>query len=135
MSRRASATGGVVACLFITACGGGTSSTSAPTDVQRITAVLDTAVTSTDPSICERLLTPELMGRLGGASGCRDAVRSNTATSVEVKDVRVSRNATHATAIVVPSGGAEDGKRYSDTLVARGGEWRISAIRSLGPNP
>jgi hypothetical protein len=131
---RAVAAGGAAACLALAACGGGGSgSSAATTDTKRITGVIETAVTTTDPSICTRLLTEELVGRLGGIAGCRNAVRSNTAASVDVRNIRVTRGGTHAVTVVVPHGGAEDGKRYSDTLVAHGGRWRISAIRTPGP--
>ncbi len=114
--------------FVLSACG------SSESDEDKITDVITTSVTTTDPADCEALSTLNFMEQTNSAEG-KEAVKgceedaedtTNDADSVEVTDVEVDGST--ATASVAFTGGSFNRQTLSVALVEEDGDWKLDEI-------
>lgn len=112
--------------LSLTACGGGGES-----DEDKVTTAIETAATSTDPSVCTELQTLAFVEQTQGEEG-KVAVKSceketsdgsNNPDSVTVTKVEVDGSSATADAAFV--GGSFDGQTLGIALVEEDGDWKL----------
>jgi ABC-type glycerol-3-phosphate transport system substrate-binding protein len=116
----------LVLALGLAACGGGGES-----DEDKITNTIETAATSTDPSVCTELQTLAFVEQTQGEEG-KVAVKSceketsdgsNNPDSVAVTKVEV--DGSNATADAAFVGGSFDGQTLGIALVEEDGDWKL----------
>ncbi|MDQ3728499.1 MAG: hypothetical protein M3355_02805, partial [Actinomycetota bacterium] len=103
---------------------------SPPSDALQVEDVLETVSTTSDPSVCEELMTSAYLEQVTGLSApfsdefCEQTISSrDAAADVEVMDIEVGEE--EATALVSYSGGPLDGSRVAVALVEDDGDWKI----------
>ena len=125
--------GGCLAAVSLTlaACG------SSESDEDKITSVIETSTTSTDPADCDALLTLKFMEQVEFEEGkaavksCEEEASdaSGNPDSVTVSEVEVDGSS--ATATVAFVGGGLDGQTLSIGLVDEDGDWQLNEIESF----
>jgi hypothetical protein len=127
----------LLASCALGACGDDDGTTAAPAatgEEKTVRAVVQEALTTTDPSSCTKLLTQELLEQRSGEHGaaavksCRDDADEPGATSLSIDGVRV--HGARASADVRPRGGGLPFKTATLALRKSGGHWKISRLRS-----
>jgi hypothetical protein len=109
----------------LAACGGGES------DEDRIASTIETAATSTDPSVCGETQTLAFMEQTTAAGGkeaekaCEQQAEAgeNNPDSVTVSEVEVKGE--KATADAAFEGGNFNGQKLELALVEEGGDWKL----------
>jgi hypothetical protein len=121
----------VAAALAIVACG------SSESDEDKITSLIETSATSTDPADCTKLTTQNFMEQGSGAEG-KEAVEDcekeaeegkGNPESVDVEGVEVEGE--EATATVAFHGGGLDGQTLVVNVVEEEGEWKVNELESF----
>lgn len=116
----------LISAFGLAACGGGGES-----DEGKIISTIETAATSTDPSVCGETQTLKFMEQTGGSGGeaekeCEEETKAgeNNPESVTVSKVEVEGE--RATANVEFEGGNFDGQTLEVALVKEGGDWKLN---------
>jgi hypothetical protein len=120
-----------VSALGLAACG------SSESEEDKITKVIETASTSTNPADCEKYETvnfAEQQSAKEGKAAIKDCEEhasdtSNNPESVAVSEVEVEGE--EATAAVAFTGGGFDGQTLVVNLVQEEGEWKLNEIESF----
>ncbi len=105
-------------------------------DSDRVTDVIRTAATTTDPGHCTKLLTPRFLEQSEQTKGraaiesCREDAgdTAGNARSVTVSKVEVGGDTATATAAF--EGGNSDGQAVNLSLVKQGDQWKLDHIDS-----
>lgn len=120
--------------LLLVACGGGGSES----DEDKITDVITTSATSTDPANCAALETEAFMEQqAGGAEGkeaveeCEAEAEDATGNPKEVTVTKVEVSGAKASADVAFVGGSFDGQKVNIALVEEDGDWKLDQIESF----
>lgn len=124
----------LILALGISACGGGDSGEG---DEEQVEAVIETALTSTDPAACGESRTIAFMEETGESTGaeaereCEEVVasRENMPASVTVSKIEIEGG--EATAEVTFEGGDPDGLVMNVALVEEDGSWKIDEFTDL----
>ncbi len=124
----------VLASAFaLAACGG-----SSESDEDKITDVITTSATSTDPANCGALETQAFMEQQSGGSKGKEAVKeceeeakdpSGNPKEVTVTNVKVDGSG--ASADVAFVGGNFDGQKVNVALIEEDGDWKLDQIESF----
>ena len=112
--------------LGLTACGGGGES-----DEDKVVNAIETAATSTDPSVCTELQTLAFVEQTQGEEGkvavksCEEETREGTDNPDSVKVTKVEVDGSNATADAAFVGGSFDGQTLGIALVEEDGDWKL----------
>lgn len=117
------------AALALAACGG-----SDESDEDKIIDVIETSVTTDDPSSCTEFVTQNFLDQVEDAEGeaalkeCEEDAEdtSDNPDSVEVTEVEVDGSS--ATANAAFTGGGFDGQTLTIALVDEDGDWKLDEI-------
>lgn len=110
----------------------GLGSTSDEAQIERAIGV---ASTSTDPSLCQELLTPRYLRQTTGSGPpfaddiCASEVPTSAARQVDINHVSVKGD--RATALVSYTGGSLDGSEVEMRLAREGGHWKLDQVASF----
>jgi hypothetical protein len=115
-----------VSALGLAACGSGES------DEDKITKVIETAATSTDPADCKKYETVNFAEQQSGKEGAKAVEEceeqapegANNPDSVDVSEVEVEGEEANAT--VAFTGGGFDGQTLVVNLVQEEGDWKLN---------
>jgi hypothetical protein len=114
----------LLAAVGLVACGGGGGGSS---DEDQIRGVVDRALITEDPTVCEDLATANFIKVYysGSIDQCKKDVEntSDNPDSVEVANISVSGE--KATADVSVIGGPNDGEKLSTSFVKEGDQWKL----------
>lgn len=122
----------IVSAFALAACGSGES------DEDKVTGVIETASTSTDPADCEATSTVAFMeqsasGKEGkeAVEDCEEDAEDDTGDpdSVEVSEVEVEGE--EASATVAFTGGSLDSQTVVINLVEEDGDWKVDELESF----
>lgn len=117
--------------LTVTACGGGES------DADKITKVIETAETTTDPRNCTELQTQRFNAQVtqqpgkAGTKACEAEAKEGQAQAEDAKVSNVSVNDEKATAEVEFKGGPLDSQTLEVALVEADGDWKIDHVEGF----
>ncbi len=121
----------VLAALTITACGGGSS------DEDKITEVIETAATTTDPSNCTELETQrfneqndQVQGKAANKA-CEEEAEAGEEQAKAAKVSNVSVNDEKATAEVEFEGGSLGSQTLEVALVEEDGDWKLDQVEGF----
>jgi hypothetical protein len=120
----------IVSALILSACGGGGGSS----DEGPIEEAIETAATSTDPSVCTKFETvkfDEQGAQVEGAAAVKACEKEakepeEKAESVEVSNIEV--NGSKASAEGAITGGGFDGQTLEVNLVKEGEQWKLDEL-------
>lgn len=126
----------LLATCAVGACGDdkNSSGTPASADEKAVRAVVQEALTTTDPSSCTRLVTRELLEQTTQERGaaairsCRDDAENPGAKTLTIDEVRVS--GPRASVDVRPRGGGLPFKTLTLGLRRAAGRWKVSRLKS-----
>ena len=121
----------VLAALTITACGGGSS------DEDKITEVIETAATTTDPSNCTELETQRFNEQNDQVKGkaankaCEEQAEAGEEQAKAAKVSNISVNDEKATAEVEFEGGSLGAQTLEVALVQEEGDWKLDQVEGF----
>ncbi len=116
----------LVLALGLTACGGGGES-----DEDKVVDAIETAATSTDPTVCTELQTISFVEQTQGEEGkvavksCEKETSEGTDNPDSVKVTKVEVDGSNATADAAFVGGSFDGQTLGIALVEEDGDWKL----------
>jgi hypothetical protein len=121
--------------LGLSACGNAVSTASfkgEEHEAAQTVANLVTSATASEPSkICANILSAMIVSRLGGKSGCEEAIKRQLAEidnlEVTVQSVKIAPGGKTATAAVRSIYGGKT-RAGTLTLAKEGGKWKVSAL-------
>jgi ABC-type glycerol-3-phosphate transport system substrate-binding protein len=116
----------LVLVLGLAACGG-----SGESDEDKVVNAIETAATSTDPSVCTELQTVAFVEQTQGEEGkvaveaCEDETSKGSNSPDSVKVTKVEVDGSNATADAAFVGGSFDGQTLRVALVEEDGDWKL----------
>jgi hypothetical protein len=121
-----------LAALALAACG---SSNNNSADEDQITAAINAAATSGDPSACTKYQTVRFDEQTSNGTGeaavrsCEKDAQNSVADKVDVTDISVSGDT--ATAKAAVTGSIFDGQTLDIALVKQGGQWKLDQFKGF----
>jgi hypothetical protein len=101
-------------------------------DEDQITGAIETAATSSEPSVCTELQTQRFNEQNTGETGnaalqsCRDSAGEDQAESVDVSNIEIDGD--NATADVAVTGSFLDGSTIDVALVKENAQWKLDEL-------
>src|SRR5262245_61459259 len=122
----------ILAVLGLAACG---SSNSNSADEDQITAAINAAAVSGDPSACTKYQTQRFVEQTNSGTGeaavrsCEKDAPNSVAEKVDVSDISV--DGSNATATAKVTGSIFDGQTLNIALVKQNGQWKLDEFKGF----